>query len=174
MYKKGFIFNFIKGVVNTVKELHEIYNWTPIYYKGFHVSGPKRKKTYQGFSNLKQRGFIKEIGKGKYEFTGKGRTWFRGALLKYYGDLGIKWDSKWRILIFDIPQELHNKRNRLRTKLKFLGFYMLQKSVFVFPYPCEDELAEYCNELNISDYINIITAENLGYVESDVKKFFNL
>ncbi len=172
--KKGFILDFIKGVVNAAKEVHEVYNWTPIYYKGFHVSGPKGKKIYQGFSNLKQRGVIKEAGKDKYEFTEKGRTWFRGVLIKHYVNLGVKWDGKWRILIFDIPQELHNKRNRLRTKLKFLGFYMLQKSVFTFPYPCEDELVGYCNNLNISDYVNIITAENLGHIESDVREFFKL
>jgi len=50
------------------------------------------------------------------------------------------WDKKWRIVIFDIPEKLRKGRDALREKLKDLGFYELQKSVFVFPYQCEDEI----------------------------------
>ena len=46
--KSDFILKFLKGVINTGKAMYEVYNWTPIYYKGFHVSGPKRKETYKG------------------------------------------------------------------------------------------------------------------------------
>ncbi len=172
--KGEFILKFIKGVINTGKDFYEIYNWTPIYYKGFLVSGRDNKKVYSGFINLKHRGIINEVDRGKYKFTEKGKMWFRSSLLRYYKDLGIKWDGKWRVVIFDIPQELHNKRNRFRKKLKSHGFYMVQKSVFVFPYPCEDELASFCGELNISDYVNVISAENLGSVNDEVKKFFNI
>ena len=172
--KGEFVLKFLKEIVNTGKELHTIYNWTPIYYKGFHVSGPNRKKLYSGFKNLEHRGVIEIIGKGKYKFTEKGKVWFKSSLLRYYKDLGIKWDGKWRIVIFDIPQELHNKRNRFRKRLKFLGFYMIQKSVFVFPYTCEEELATYANDLDISDYINVIKADDLGFVGKEVKRFYGL
>lgn len=172
--KNGFLFKFVKGIINTGKEFHEIYNWTPIYYKGFHESGPNRKKVYSGFKNLEYRGIIREIRGGKYKFTEKGKIWFKSSLLKYYKDLGIKWDGKWRLVIFDIPQEFHSKRNQFRRRLKTLGFCKIQKSVFAFPYPCEEELSRYCQELNISDYINVIRAENLGFVNDEVKKFFRI
>ncbi len=51
-----------------------------------------------------------------------------------------KWDGKWRIVVFDIPERIKGGRNALREKLKELGFYELQKSVWIFPYDCKDEI----------------------------------
>ncbi len=48
-----------------------------------------------------------------------------------------KWDGKWRVLIFDIPERMRIKREALRGKLKELGFFPLQKSVWVHPFPVE-------------------------------------
>jgi len=50
------------------------------------------------------------------------------------------WDKKWRIVIFDIPEKRKNTRNALRHKIQELGFRELQKSVFIFPFPCESEI----------------------------------
>ena len=52
-----------------------------------------------------------------------------------------KWDKKWRIVIFDIPNSSTFVRNVFRRKLKELGFYALQKSIWVHPYKCEEEIA---------------------------------
>lgn len=51
-----------------------------------------------------------------------------------------KWDGKWRIVIFDIPDRFKKAREALRKKLRDLGFIKLQESVFVLPYECEDEI----------------------------------
>lgn len=175
--KGDFVPKFINAVIKLGIEMHDMWHWEPLYYKGIRVKGHDYndfKKAHTGFNNLKKRGLIMERSGGKFKFTSKGREWYRGALFKYWKLTGQKWDKKWRIVIFDIPQELHNKRNIFRSKLKYLGFYMVQKSVFVFPYPCEEELAIYCDELKIGDYINVLLAENLGYVNDEVKKYFNL
>lgn len=50
------------------------------------------------------------------------------------------WDGKWRLVISDIPEKFKYKRNALREKLRGLGFIELQKSVFVFPYKCKNEI----------------------------------
>jgi DNA-binding transcriptional regulator PaaX len=50
------------------------------------------------------------------------------------------WDKQWRLIVFDIPEKIREGRNALRNKLVSLGFYELQKSVFVFPYECKDEI----------------------------------
>ncbi len=50
------------------------------------------------------------------------------------------WDKKWRAVIFDIPEKRRKVRDALRGHLHKIGFYELQKSVFVHPYPCADEI----------------------------------
>lgn len=131
---------------------------------------PNRK----GLENLKNRRLIKLDEKGTIRLTNKGKTWFRSSYFKYLRDFYPKWDKKWRVIIFDIPQELHENRNRFRQKIKGLDFFMLQKSVFIFPYPCEKELAEICRKLKISDYIDIIIADSIGFREQEVEKVFKL
>lgn len=51
-----------------------------------------------------------------------------------------KWDRKYRIVIFDIPNASNFIRNVFRRKLKEFGFYPLQKSVWVYPFPCKEEV----------------------------------
>ena len=50
------------------------------------------------------------------------------------------WDKKWRVVFFDIPERQRKIRDALRHKLRELGFYEWQKSVLIYPFPCEDEI----------------------------------
>lgn len=49
-----------------------------------------------------------------------------------------RWDKKWRIIIFDIGEKQRRSRDQLRITLNMIGFVKLQKSVWVYPYDCED------------------------------------
>lgn len=51
-----------------------------------------------------------------------------------------RWDGHWHMLIFDIAEQRRFVRDALRRTLLTFGFYRLQDSVWVFPYPCEDVL----------------------------------
>lgn len=46
-----------------------------------------------------------------------------------------KWDDRWRIVFFDIPEGKKSARNALSLKLKALGYQQLQKSIWIHPYP---------------------------------------
>lgn len=172
--KKDFIFKFIGAFIKTGKELYEIWQWQPLYYKGWKVSGPDRRKIYGSFRNLENRGLVSRVNDDKYKFTKNGIKWFEKSRFKYLKPKVGKWDKKWRIIIFDIPQEKHNKRNWLRKKLRNMGFYMVQKSVFAFPYPCEEELGYICSHLDVNDYVDIIMADSIGSKEQEIKKVFQL
>ncbi|HEY4506122.1 MAG TPA: hypothetical protein VJJ24_01590 [Candidatus Paceibacterota bacterium] len=52
----------------------------------------------------------------------------------------IKWDGNWRVVLFDIPEYLRKVRDTLRNHLLDMGFVEYQKSVFVHPYPCQNEI----------------------------------
>lgn len=86
------------------------------------------------------------------------------------------WDGKWRILIFDIPTrpKLYNQaREALRKKVKELGFCQIQKSVWAYPYECEDELLFVAEIFEVQKYIEILTVEKMLYME-DLKRKFQL
>ncbi|MDI6591525.1 MAG: CRISPR-associated endonuclease Cas2 [Patescibacteria group bacterium] len=78
------------------------------------------------------------------------------ALNYYFAEMKIKkdnWDGKWRLVIFDIPEKIKKARNALREKLKSLGFYELQKSVFIFPYECKDEIDFLIEFFNLRKFV---------------------
>jgi len=71
----------------------------------------------------------------------------RGEARFYEYELGFKkitqpdkWDGKWRILAFDIAEKRRHLRDRVRCMLKAFGFYQLQRSMWVYPYDCEEAL----------------------------------
>lgn len=127
-----------------------------------------------GVRNLKTRGIIKDVPGGRFRFTADGTQWYRNAVHRYFRQAHPRWDGKWRIIIFDIPEERGKQRRQFRRKMQSLGLYMMQESVFVFPYPCEEEIAELCETFHISSYVDVIVAETAGLREADIKKHFDL
>lgn len=72
-----------------------------------------------------------------------------------------KWDKHFRVVVFDIPESKREARNVFRNKLKDLGFYQLQKSVFVSPYECREEVDFLRQELDIAPFVNYILAKEI-------------
>lgn len=73
------------------------------------------------------------------------------------------WDRKWRLVAFDVPTHKNFSRDMLRRKMKNLGFYPLQQSVFVHPYPCLEEihyLREFFGVRNRVEYMEVANLES--------------
>lgn len=84
-----------------------------------------------------------------------------------------RWDQKWRIILFDIPEEQKILRDTLRIKLKQLGLAEFQKSVFVHPYECRDEIDFVIELYDARRYVRFIEAVSIDN-ELHLKKKFDL
>ena len=74
----------------------------------------------------------------KLQLTPKGEREIRRLEVRVAQPTPRKWDGKWRILMFDIPEYRKALRQKIRTMLRTIGFVRLQDSVWVYPYDCED------------------------------------
>ena len=83
-----------------------------------------------------------------------------------------RWDKKWRLVFFDIPEEKKNSREAFRYHLKKLGFTEFHKSTFIFPYPCNKEVEVLAERFGIKPCIRMVTAESVD-AEFEFKKHFN-
>lgn len=117
----------------------------------------------------------KENSDGSYTYvlTNKGKL---KALTFNFANMKIQagdWDNKWRAVFFDIPEKFRKGRDALRQKLKELGFYELQKSVFVFPYECKDEVDFLIEFFNIRPFVRFAV---LNPIDNDLhlKEIFRL
>jgi DNA-binding transcriptional regulator PaaX len=84
-----------------------------------------------------------------------------------------KWDGYWRLFIFDIPEKFKRERYILSKKLKEIGMYQLQKSVYVYPFECKDELDFIIEYFGFRKYIRFILAKEIDN-ELHLRKIFGL
>ncbi len=105
---------------------------------------PSKTKSINAFSYLRRRGLIETQREGydvRIALTKEGK---KQAGKYQIDDLEIekpkKWDKKWRVVIFDIPNASRMIRDIFRRKLKEFGFYPLQQSVWIYPYSCQEEI----------------------------------
>jgi len=138
------------------------------------INQEKLKKEIQALYRSKLIGFKENPdGSSIIVLTDKGKL---KALNYRFKEMKIKensWDGKWRLVIFDIPEKLKKARDALRWKLKELGFYELQKSVFVFPYECKDEIDFIIEFFNLRKFVRYGILENIDN-ELHLKKIFRL
>lgn len=101
----------------------------------------------------------------------------RLALTYDIENMGIKiparWDNKWRIVMFDVPETIKRTRDTLRMHFKNMGFYEFQKSVFVHPYPCAKEIEYIMEFYDARKYIRFIVATEIDNV-AELKRHFHL
>lgn len=72
------------------------------------------------------------------------------------------WDGKWRIVMYDIPNNQRDARLSLKNKLRHWGCVSLQKSVFITPFACQDDIETISVELDVHRYVTVFTAEELS------------
>ena len=126
--------------------------------------------------DLQRRGYVREKeGKNQsfFHLTPKGKL----SILKYLHLERLrpkKWDGRWRIVIFDLPETLKKWRNYLRVELKSnLGFWPLQESVYITPYPVAGELDQLLKEWNLRKYFRYLTVSEIDR-EEELKLVFGL
>jgi len=83
------------------------------------------------------------------------------------------WNKKWFLVFFDVPEIQKNKRDYLRRFLVYIGFYQYQKSIYIFPYECENEIKLIKKIVEGAKYIKYIIAEKIED-EKLVKQYFKL
>lgn len=81
------------------------------------------------------------------------------------------WDGRWRLLTFDVPEKQKELRQIFRLKLKKMGFFHFQRSVFVFPYECSTEIGLITDYLRITPCVHLLTASRFFGDKQLVKKF---
>lgn len=126
-----------------------------------------KKRVSDTFYNLKKQGLIKIKKQGPQIYISLTEEGKKKASFLQINDLKINqpksWDKKWRLVIFDIAQLKKAYREAFRGKLKELGFYQLQKSVWVHPHDCASEIDVLKEFFGLSDNeLRLIVAEEIG------------
>ena len=140
----------------------------------------ERRARARKLRELEKRKLIsfKELGGGKVkiELTKGGQRLVRMYDLdKMRLSRPKKWDGFWRIITYDIPSSKRKASDAFREKLKDLGLFQLQKSVWVSPFEClaEIEFLGAVFEIEVGRHIHYFKTKEVP-LKSEIKDFFEL
>ena|SRR3989338_1246315 len=151
--------------------------WRAVKIAGKEWKNINKKEVQDEIRKLYQSKLVKKKenldGSITMVLTDKGKL---KALTYKFDEMKIEkkdWDGKWRLLIFDIPEKIRQGRNSLREKIKQIGFYELQKSAFIFPYNCKDEIDFIIEFYRLRKYARFAVLESIDN-EKHLKQIFSL
>lgn len=132
---------------------------------------PRIDSMRRAFLRLKSSGYI-EVVDQKARLTQKGKILLNKLTYLGYGEKK-KWDKKWRLIIFDIPEKKREVRNQFRQTLNTIGFIKLQNSVWVYPYECSELISLLKSDFEIGKDVLYLTVTE---IENDefLKKYYQL
>lgn len=164
MEKKVLLKNLIlealeKSVDGYVRVEDFLFN-THIYAKGYERN-LKKSNLSKTIRSLRIKGYVDTEKQGKkliLRLTEKGTN--EALLNKLLETKG--WDGVWRVVIFDIPEEMKKVRDVFRGRLKLWGFIPWQKSVWISKRPVTKVLRSYIKEVGIPDWVKVLESKDLG------------
>ena len=145
----------------------------------------KRQKEWEKFNLWRLRQVIKRMQNSKLvevkeekgipiiKVTQKGKQ----KLLRYKIDEMVldesNWDGKWRLIIYDVQTGKRANSEMFRIMLNKLKFLKLQRSVYLTPFKCEDEI-EYLRLLfEIGNEVQILKVGSLEN-EAAYRRYFGI
>lgn len=166
-----------KITISILKEIGRILESTAegfydpyILMKDHNYEQNKRFIYIKRLHNLNRQGYI------KYKKTDKGYSVCltnKGKIKLLENNNHKKYDGKWRILSFDIPEKLCNKRNALRRIIKKIGFKQVQKSLWICPFNKADQIDLVIREMELTPYVAYFIAEKTD-ISDYLKIKFNI
>lgn len=177
-YGSGLMPSLTEEILILLKEGHLFHISDPL--RQFQIDRPYNPASYyNAIHRLTEKGHIKKTkGTGQKDkkihikLTEQGKKYIKKHQESIWR-VPRKWDKKWRLVVFDIPEEKRVYRDHLRRYLKILGFGKVQRSIWVSPYDFTKIIKRYAGKLNIAEYIFQITADKFqGFSESALVRIF--
>lgn len=145
-------------------------------FMGSHRKRPSRNTIWKTVGRLERRGYVTLSRKRNDTYltlTNRGQRAYRDLAWELVEIPKPKqWDGVWRVVVFDIPETKRIARVVFQQTLRRLGFCAVQRSVYVFPYPCKKELFPMLREQNLEEYIEYFETRTLGTAEKRVATFY--
>ena len=113
----------------------------------------------QAIKRLVIQGIVREEG-GKFHLTQNGKSLFQ-KIFSIKKTLNKKWDGKYRVVIFDIPEKKKKLRDWIRDELYNLNYKLLQKSVFIGRYPLTKEIIKQITEFKLDKNVNYLLVDKV-------------
>ncbi len=128
------------------------------------ILGVSERAARSTLSRMKGNGWLVSRRHGRrslYSLTPKARALLEEGSRRLFGPPPERWDGRWHLVIYSLPQELRAVRHQLRTRLSWLGYGMLQPGAMVSASARHQEVQNLISELGVGPYVHAFSQAQL-------------
>lgn len=104
--------------------------------------------------------------KSYYSLTGEGLSLLDKGAQRIFERTSDNWDGIWNIVVYFIPEEQRQARDRLRQELSWIGYGPLSMATWISPRDLTGEIEEIAEKLQVKEYVRIFQARHQGSADS--------
>jgi phenylacetic acid degradation operon negative regulatory protein len=134
--------------------------------KLFNNFGLSEQSVRSAVSRMCRAGLLESRRKGAksyYSLTESGSSLLTEGARRIFERKAIRWDGTWTVIVYFIPEEKREARDRLRPDLGLLGFGALSEATWISPNNLQKEVEETVDRLGIREYVQVFQAKHIGY-----------
>lgn len=126
----------------------------------------KRREIRRALDNLSHRKLVTmryaQDGQLQITITGKGKQVAKKIDLEAMTlPRSEVWDGTWHVVIFDIPNKKSKNRSAFTQQIKNMGFQLMQKSVWAYPFSCHEEIMILRKFYGIEKYVTYLETKTV-------------
>jgi len=115
-------------------------------------------------SRMTDEGWLERVrldGRPAYRLGSAGKTLIEEGVSRIYHRRSDSWDGRWLLVSYSVPEHTRDLRDRLRSRLTFLGFGAIGNGVFISPHDLRPAVEELVQRLGVADAVTV----HLGSLE---------
>jgi DNA-binding transcriptional regulator PaaX len=132
--------------------------------------GAHRNTINRSLKQLENKGLI-NLGGEIIKLTPEGQRIIKTMRIYDVRIENKSWDNLWKIVAYDIPEEKKIERDIFRRKLKELGFFKIQGSMWLFPYECRNEIIAIAHNLKINPFVIYLKTDQVPNQKKFIKNY---
>lgn len=139
--------------------------WIGSLIKLLNEFGHNDQAVRAAISRMSKQGWVeseKQGNKSFYYLSSDGVRRIEEAAGRIFKLKPEKWDGKWSILMYTIPEEIRNIRDELRKELVWSGFGTFSNSCWVSPNTLDKQVTDLIRKYKIEEYVDYFVADYKG------------
>ena len=103
--------------------------------------------------------------KSYYSLTKDGFSLLDKGAQRIFERMSNQWNGTWSIVVYFIPEEKRQARDRLRPELSWMGYGPLGEATWISPRDLAKEVEELAEKLEIKEYVQVFQAKHQGFAD---------
>lgn len=118
-----------------------------------------------GLSRMSRHGAFTVHKQGRcsyYSLSRRGIVFMETGRVRAFDVEHKKWDGRWRLVAYRVPETSRDLRDTFREKLQSLGFANLGASVWISPRDFRSEISRFVKNKKMTEYVETFEADYRG------------